>query len=239
MERPLRGLGFVGIATAAAGIAVTVASPLAMGPLPEGMRTPVLAFELATETDEVEAMFGERHSVERAQWANAMRTGTHLDFVLLALYTTLLAGFARRVRPALVNQLDLGGLRRTRAALTLAIAAGVLDVIENRELLVILDRLLMNGAPYHEALTRLSWVTWPKWIALAAWFVLLSPELVRANGALRVAGASGIVAAFACGLALAGSGLAAEVMALGIAIGMMALTVGCFRPNVLEAPAPK
>jgi len=230
MAQPLRRLGFLGLATAAAAIAVTVASPIEMGPLPDGMRTPVLAFELAIDAEEVEAMFGARHSIERVQRVSAMRAGTQLDFVLLALYTLLLAGFARRMHAALgFDPLALGALRRKRAAITLAFAAGLLDVLENRELLAILDRLLMNGPSFEDALARLAWVTWPKWIALAAWFVLLSPELLRAGGALRLAGASGIVAAFACGLALHGRGLAAEVMALGIAVAMLALTVGCFR----------
>lgn len=236
MTQPLRRLGFLGIATAAAAIAVTVASPLAMGPLPEGMRTPVLAFELATSVAEIETMFGERHSLERVQRASAMAQGTHLDFVLLTLYTLLLAGMARKLLPALgLSAVSPSALRRTRAALTLAVAAGVLDVLENRELLAIIEVLLRNMSDYEDALARLSWVAWPKWIALSAWFLLLSPELLRAGGALRVAGGSGIIAAVACGLALDGRGIAAEVMALGIAIGMLALTVGCFCDNALEA----
>jgi hypothetical protein len=237
MTRPLRRLGFLGIATAAAGIAVTVASPITMGPLPQGMHTPVLAFELATTVDEIETMFGERHSLERVQRASAMAQGTHLDFVLLTLYTLLLAGVARKLLPALGRSPTSPiALRRTRAALTLAVAAGLLDVLENRELLAILEVLLRNTSDYEDALARLSWVAWPKWIAISAWFVLLSPELLRAGGALRVAGACGLIAAFACGLAVDGRGLAAEVMALGIALGMIALTVGCFRKNALEAP---
>jgi hypothetical protein len=96
----------------------------------------VLAFELATSVDEIETMFGERYSVERFQRASAMRQGTHLAFVLLTLYTLLLAGIARRVLPAVgLGTTTPSALHRTRAAFTLALAAGALDVLENRKLL--------------------------------------------------------------------------------------------------------
>jgi hypothetical protein len=223
-------MGFIGIAAAAAAIAVTAVSPMAMGPLPEGMHTPVLAFELATSVSEIEAMFGERHSLERLRRLSAMRQGTHLDFVLLTLYTLLLAGIARRLLPAVgLGTTTPSALWRARAAVTLAVAAGALDVLENRELLQILDALLVNVRSYEDALARLAWVAWPKWIALAAWFVLLAPELIRARGALRVAAISGLIAAVACGVALLTRGVAAEVMALGIAVGMVVLVPGCFR----------
>lgn len=240
MERPLRPLGFVGLAVIAAAIAVTLASPLAMGPLPDGLRTPVLAFELARTEDEIEAMFGERHGIERAQRVSAMRTGTCLDFVLIGCYAWLLSGVARRLLRALGLGLGMPtALRRTRAAVTLAWAAAALDVLENLELLAILDGVVGNTSRYAAALDRLQWLVWPKWIALAAWFVVLAPELFMAKGALRVAAVAGVIAAAACGFAITERGLFAEAMALGVAVGMAALAVGCLRARPAPpAPSP-
>lgn len=235
MDNPLRPMGYVGLATAVFAIGVTVLSPQAIGPLPHGLKTPVLALELAEHVHEVETMFGAPGSAERAAWAAAMRAGTLVDFGLLAMYGLLLAGVALKLPPALrevpgSGELSSTSLRRARVAVTLALAAVVLDVLENRELLVILDGVARGVRDYDGALARLRWVAWPKWIALAAWFVVLSPELVHARGALRVAAMAGSVGAISAVLAIMQPGIAAEVMALGIAIGMVALVPGCLRP---------
>lgn len=234
MERPLRPIGFIGLATAAFAIATTLASPHVMGPLPEGLRTPVLALELAQSVDEIEVMFGEAGSAERAAWVSGMRAGTYLDFGLLTFYALLLAGVARRISPALAEvgrgpDLSSTALRRTRVASTLAVAAAVLDVLENRELLAILSAVEAGARDYGPTVLRLQWLVWPKWIALAAWFVALAPELMHARGALRVAGIAGLLGALASVLATMQRGAWAEVMALGIAVGMVALIPGCLR----------
>lgn len=234
MENPLRPMGYVGLATAALALVVTVLSPQTMGPLPHGLVTPVLALELAENVYEIETMFGPAGSSQRAGWVAAMRAGTFVDFGLLAMYGLLLAGVARRLLPALAQRddtRDLGStaVRRSHVAVSLAGAAALLDVLENRELLSILDSVGRGARDYDAALARLQWVVWPKWIALAAWFVLLAPELVRAGGALRVSAMAGSLGALACALALMQPGVMAEVMALGIAIGMVALVPGCLR----------
>lgn len=234
MDNPLRPLGYVGLAAAACAIAVTVLSPQAIGPLPHGLKTPVLALELAHNVYEVETMFGAAGSAERMAWAAGMRAGTLVDFGLLAMYGALLVGVALKLLPALRTAtgsevLSLAAMQRTRVAVALALSAVVLDVLENRELLVILDSVVRGARDYDEALARLRWVAWPKWIALAAWFVVLSPELVHARGALRVSAMAGSIGALAAVLAIMQPGPAAEVMALGIAIGMVALVAGCLR----------
>lgn len=234
MERPLRPIGFIGLLTAAFAIATTAASPRVMGPLPEGLKTPVLALEIAQSVDEIEAMFGAEGSAERAAWVSGMRAGTYLDFGLVLSYALFLAGVARRILPALSEvgrapDLTSTALRRTRIASTLAIAAAVLDALENTELLSILASVEAGAQDYAPALLRLQWLVWPKWIALGAWFVALSPELVRARGALRVAAVAGVLGAAACIAAVAERGVLAEIMALGIAIGMVALVPGCLR----------
>jgi hypothetical protein len=234
MERPLRPIGFIGLATVAFAIATTVASPRVMGPLPDGLKTPVLALEIAQSVDEIEMMFGAAGSPERAAWVSGMRAGTYFDFGLVTFYALLLAGVARRLLPALsevsrARELASTALRRTRVASTLAIAAAVLDVLENRELLTILSGVEAGTRDYGPAVLRLQWLVWPKWIALSAWFVALAPELMHARGALRVAGIAGSLGALACVLAAMQRGVWSEAMALGIAVGMVALIPGCLR----------
>jgi hypothetical protein len=234
MDNPLRPLGFVGVAMALCALVVTVLSPQAMGPLPHGLVTPVLAFELAKDVHEVETMFGAPASTERAAWVAAMRAGTLADFGLLTLYGILLAGIARRLARAMGaagHTLDISStaVRRAHVAVSVAVAAALLDVLENRELLLILESLAHDTRDYDGALLRLGWVVWPKWLALGAWFVLLSPELVRAGGALRLAAMAGSLGALTGVLAAMRAGNIAEVMALSIAIGMVALVPGCLR----------
>jgi hypothetical protein len=234
MDNPLRPLGFVGLATALCAIVVTVLSPQAMGPLPHGLVTPVLAFELAKDVHEVETMFGPPASTERVAWVSAMRAGTLADFGLLTLYGVLLAGVARKLAPAMAaaghaQDISSTAVRRAHVAVSLAVAAALLDVLENRELLLILDSLAQNIRDYDGALLRLGWVVWSKWLALGAWFVLLSPELVRAGGALRLAAMAGSFGALTGVLAAMHAGKIAEVMALSIAIGIGALVPGCLR----------
>lgn len=232
MNNPLRPLGFVGVATALCAIVVTVLSPQAMGPLPHGLMTPVLAFELADDVHEIETMFGSADSLARAASVAAMRRGTLADFALIVLYGTLLAGVARKLIPAMaeaghVHDISSTALRRAHVAVSLAVAAALLDALENRELLLILDSLTQGVRDYDAALLRLGWLVWPKWLALGAWFVLLSPELVRAGGALRLSAMAGSVGALTGVLAAMHRGVIAEAMALGIAIGMVALVPGC------------
>jgi hypothetical protein len=234
MERPLRPIGFIGLATAAFAVAVTVTSPQAVGPLPEGLRTPVLALEIAATTDEIETMFGAPGSADRAAWVSATRTGTYLDFGLVTCYALLLAGVARKLLPALSEvgrgrELSSTALRRTHVGVTIAISAAVLDALENREILEILAAVGVGHGGYDAALLRLQWLAWPKWIALCAWFVLLAPELIRARGALRVSAIAGLIGAASCVVAVMHRGVFAELMALGVAVGMVALVPGCLR----------
>ena len=144
----------------------------------------------------------------------------------------------RLVRLLVANGHEVVGTTRSALRLRELEALGakpvVLDVLENRELLVILDSLAHGARDYDGALARLAWLTWPKWLGLGAWFVVLSPELVRARGGLRVAAMAGSVGALTGVLAALHRGPVAEVMALAVAIGMVALVPGCLR----RLPAP-
>jgi hypothetical protein len=193
--------------------------PASMGPLPESMRTPILAFELARSTAEVETMFGPPGSAERAAWLVAMNRGNWADFVYMLLYGSYLVLFSRA----------LAGLsaRPSPLATRFAPLPALIDVLENVQLLSISSSL---GGDYRAALARLHWFTWGKWLLIALVLLLWIPSLWRlsdshghksARLAALSAGLTAVVTLLACFV----RGLAAELMALGSAITLL-LTLG-------------
>jgi hypothetical protein len=217
-DRPLWRSASVGLCMMVIAVGVTAVSPRHMDALPQGLRTPVVAFEFARSPTEIERMFGRAGSVQRETWRTGMRLGTWLDFALLVAYGAFLVRLA----------LELGALGARKAARLvagLAIACAGLDVLENRELLAILAAL---GGDYTGPLARLAWFTWAKWLGLCACFALLAPALWRANAVLRAGAVAGVVAAIAAVPALFARGMAAEVMALAVALAFGLLTIGSF-----------
>lgn len=215
--RPLIGAAWLGVLTGLCAIGVMFVSPSTMGPLPEGFHVPVLALELAQTRDEIETMFGPDGSDAREGYRLRMLRSTFFDFALVCAYGLFLASTARR----------LGGAGHTRLgmlAAALALSAAALDVLENLELLEILGAL---GGQYDAALHRLALYTWPKWIALGAYFAVLFPALYRGNRVLRLAAVCGVLGTGLALTAFFGDARAqlAEPMALAImgAIGLLVL----------------
>lgn len=204
-------------------IAVVAVQPSSIGSLPSGISTPVVAFELARSTAEVERMFGAPGSLDRANWRAGMQHGVSLDAGLLLAYGLLLAGVALRQGTGRVRWLGTG----------LAVSAALLDALENRELLLILERL---GGDYAAALARLAWFTWAKWLALGLYFAVLAPALWRGGKLMRVAAISGVAGALAAAIAFFVRGVAAEIMAGGIAFAIAALVLSSLLHKINTAP---
>lgn len=183
--------------------------PRTMGPLPDGMRTPVVAFELARSAEEVERMFGQQGSAERAAWAAAMDRGNLADFAFMVLYGAYLLLFSQ----ALVK---LGA--RARWMVLLAPLPPLVDVLENLQLLRITDRL---GGDYALPLSRLAWFTWGKWLSLALILTLWIQPLWRLGALARTAALCAGLTGMLSLLALFVRGLAAELMAAGCAVTMI------------------
>jgi hypothetical protein len=222
-----RRLRWAGLAVAAVSLAVTAAAPREMGPLPEGMKTPVIALELVRTPGEVERMFGLPGSAEREAWTVGMRTANVLDFGLAAAYGFFLWSIARMFGRA--------GARGAGIAAGLAILSALCDALENSEILAILAAL---GNGYERALGWLEVFTWIKWFALGAYFVVLAAPLLRAGLAFRLAAVCGVLAALSSWIAVFVRGVFAEVMALTVAAAILALAVGCLTARGEAAPAP-
>jgi hypothetical protein len=217
----------LGLSVVALSIVLLRVQPSRMGELPPDMITPVLALELARTPAEVERLFGAPGGEQRETWRVRMVRGTWVDFGLLVAYGAFLAGVAR----------ELGRGTRSlpaRLAVALAISAAFFDMLEDRQLLVILSRL---GGEYVQSLPRLVLATWGKWFSLAAYFALLAGPLWNARGFFRAAAVAGVIGAGGAALAVPLRGIAAEVMLNGFSVGMAMLVVGAYRERARTARA--
>jgi hypothetical protein len=192
--------------------------PQRMGPLPKGMRTPVLALELARTPSEIEAMFGPAGSERRARRAAQADRGNVIDYAFIPVYCFFLFACARAFAA--------GRPRVAPAVLALSVLAGLGDAVENVFLFRITARL---GGELAGDMTGLIAATWVKWLSLVGCLALLSPSL-------RGRGTWGRVTSFLClaalPLALLAAvlrGVVAELMLLVITLAIIALWIEALR----------
>lgn len=208
MRQTFRWTALAGLVLFVMAIGLQSVLPLAMGPLPEGMWSPIVAFELARSPAEIEAMFGAAGSAERDAWVAAMDLGNQLDFVFLLAYGAVLLLFSRALR-------ERGLPRAPSIGERIVLVALVADAFENVQLLTITENL---GGEYRAALGQLMLYTWMKWIAIALVMATWIPELARAGRMGRVvAGLAGLTAITTIVAAFV-RGVAAEAMALGVVL---------------------
>lgn len=190
--------------------------PSEIGPLPEGLRTPILALELARSTAELEHMFGPVGS-QRAEWIALVDRGNTIDFAFILTYGAFMWAAAR----AFITH-----RARARLGTFIAVVAAVGDAVENAALLAITARL---GGEYGGALRTLMVATWIKWFALAGWLALLAPS-VHMRGVFGKA-ASWVTAVLLPITLLAAivRGMLAEIMFLAITLGMLAIWIEALR----------
>jgi hypothetical protein len=210
-------IGF-GVAMLVLSIVLELTFPRAMGPLPRGSRTPILALELARSSNEIETMFGRAGSAERAAWVAAVDRGHFFDFAFLVAYNGFLFAAAAA----------FGSQRRAlaRLAMGLAVLVALADATENLCLLQVTAHL---GGDYAAALSGLMVVTWVKWLAGAACLATFLPAL-RARGGW--AALAGWLASLPLPLAIASvalRGVIAELMLLAMTLGFAALLIEAVR----------
>lgn len=240
MRRHYAAVIATGLVTLTIAIALVFLLPMSMGAAPEGLHTPILAFELARTTGEIETLFGAPGSEERAQWVAAMDRGNTLDFVFLVAYGAVLFLVSRTLRrerdarsrepddaaPTLPGAVAPVPTETVRTAPSLgerlAFVAPLADVFENVQLFAITGSL---GGDYAEPLGRLVLFTWIKWCALALVMATWIPSLWRFGRVGRVAAFSIAITALATAVAVVLRGVAAEVMSLGVAISLFFVLV--------------
>jgi hypothetical protein len=200
--------------------------PTSMGPLPAGMKTPIVAFELARTSQEVELMFGPASSPERATWSAAMTRGNQADFLFMALYGLYFVLFSQA--------LAAGYARSTRWSLLAALPA-LMDALENLQLFAIASRL---GGSFEDVLPVLHWCTWGKWLSIALLLTLWIRPLSELGAFARTAALTAALTAVMSALAIFVRGMAAELMGLGVTMTLiLTLIVSVRRARTPTLPA--
>jgi len=214
----MRAVAWCGAPLFVLSVLLQVLFPRAMGPLPTGLRTPVLALEIARSADELEVMFGPAGSSARADWIAQVDRGNAVDFAFIVVYCAFLIASARALlgaRPSLA-----------RTAIGLAVLAGGADALENAHLFMITAHL---GGEYSAALSALMASTWTKWLSIAACLAILSAGLYSL-------GRWGTLTAWIAGAALPVTigaavlrGVTAELMLLVISLAFVAIWIFALR----------
>jgi hypothetical protein len=213
-------LPFVAVVRAGCALCVFVALsalsfPVEMGPLPEGMHTPVLALELARTTDEVETMFGKPGSHERNAWAQAIDRGNTIDFATLVAYGAMLLLYTRALR-------ERTGHRHLRVVSVLSLLAPLADALENMRMFGITAQLFGD---YRAELLALAWFTWIKWATLALSFALLAPSVFARAGSGRLLAVPLVLPIVVTPFGWHARGLWAEAMLALVGLSFVAMLV--------------
>ena len=162
---------------AALGLAVFIVSivlqflfPTEAAWMPDGISSPIVAFEFLQTSEEVKAFFGPSSS-ERTKWLNEMIIGHQVDYLYLVLYGLFLAAWGRLA----VEETAKKGFY---LIVVLAVVASFSDMIENWQLVTIVEQI--EQSDFSKELRLLYIFTWLKWgslaLALAGVAVYLFPK---------------------------------------------------------------
>lgn len=132
------------------------------GELPDGLISPIIAFEFAFDEQEVNTIFSDEQGINPSK-VDVMRSLLYADFLFMACYSLLVVFLFLQSFSQETNKLFLLGV-----FLGFFMWAG--DAWENILLLRILDGL---PAGYQQHIDQLIWVTWLKWGTFPFAFALL------------------------------------------------------------------
>lgn len=131
----------------------------------------VLLFEFARTAKDIRTLFMSEGPKKADEFINKIRYLTKLDFLFILCYTLLTVTFAWQAVQAAPSIW-------LRLALLLSPLIGLLDVLENIQLLRILDAVQSNAqATFKPELTWLSLFTWIKWEATSIVMLLIASFL--------------------------------------------------------------
>jgi len=226
-NRPFLISGILGLGAIAMTLIFSLIGPQPAAPLPNGFITPVLAFEFARTSEDVQAIFAhgsQPGTVVRA----AMDRVNRLDFLYIALYGGCLLTFALTCRRRT-------GQRVYLLPAIMAIAIMAADVMENLQLLAITRQMgLVNIV---DNLAALRVFTWLKWGGLAIWFLLLRPWFQNQSGLAGFIGLAGLLPLLLGVVAFVRPGLPSELFALSVGLMFLLLTLYAWRYHLpLAAP---
>ena len=165
--KPFFKIGIIGIGTIILSIILMFIFPNEVNDLPAGFHTPILAFEFAETSADVDLIFGSKHSPLYDHIEKAMRYGNYIDFVYLIAYSMFLFLFSLKAR-----QLNYSKFFWIPAVL--AVVALVSDALENITLLSITNHL-ESGSYLQEwfSIPLVFWFLFAHFINGSKWSILL------------------------------------------------------------------
>jgi len=104
MKRPFLMAGLLGGAVIIVSLAIGSFFPRTAGELPEGFKTPILAFEFLQTKQEAYDLFGAADSSERQALAKAMDRGNTWDYLYMLVYSSFLAALALTIQKRTGNR---------------------------------------------------------------------------------------------------------------------------------------
>lgn len=206
----------LGLGAIAMTLVLALIGPRQIGPLPPGFITPVMAFEFAETPAEVLTMF------QPAGAAAAMDRVNRWDFLYMALYNGFLGMFA-------LAAARHSGRRFFYIPAALALVILAADALENVQLLGLTYRTTLDGGSLDALLGRLRFYTWLKWGGLALYGLLIAVYFRGLPGRWRWVAPVVVLPAVLAVLALVARGLPHELMALGVGVMFVLLTVFAWR----------
>ena len=193
MKRPFVWVGVIGVVGIIIGLLIGPFFPKTALKMPDGFKTPVLAFEFIQTKQEVYDFFGAGDTPERQALVQAMDRGNNWDYLYMVGYSAFLAALALAIRKET-------GKAYFYLAAAVAVAILASDFFENRQLFQITANLASGN--FDGALSRLMIITWLKWGGLALFFVLLIPYFLKGGVYAKIIAAfpilNLIVAVIAC-----------------------------------------
>ena len=149
-----------------------VTGPQETGPLADGFFTPIIAFEFASNVQDLNLIFYDTNSQLLQTAVTAITFGTRLDFLFMVLYGAFLFTFSLTCASLTSNRLFY-------LTAVLAVLAPLFDLLENLQLLAIMQQL--GSGNFIAQLGYLRLFTWLKWGALTVIFLLLIPFFQKAG----------------------------------------------------------
>jgi hypothetical protein len=215
-NKPFRTTGFIGIVVIAISLILIGINPKEAPAMPDGFKTPILAFEFVKTNQEVIDLFGS-DAETRADLVQAFDLGNNVDFVYMVLYSAFLFSFAATaVKQSGHKLFYLGSL--------LAAVIFLGDLLENVQLLRI--TAVIDSGNFDPQLALLPIFTWVKWGGLALYFLLLSPYFFSADAIFpRIIGIVAIFVFALGGSAFLNRSALNETYALSVAL-MFVLMIG-------------
>lgn len=216
MRRPFLLSAVIGFAIILISIALLISGPRQTGELAEGFVTPIIAFEFARSNDDVRLIFFDNAGQLLTESVDAVKFGTQLDFLFMAVYGLFLLTFS-------LTSISLTGNRLFYIAAVLSILAPIFDLLENLQLLSILSQL-ENGS-FIQELQRLQLFTWLKWGCLSLVFLVLMPFFQKTGGFGRFIA---FIAALTFGLGISAyilPGMLNELFALSVSVLFLLLFI--------------